>query len=111
MKVHTALGPGLLENVYEPCLAHELTKHGVPARRQVSVAMRYDDLAVENAYRIDLLVADRVVVEVKSLELILAVHRGQHLSYLRLGKFKLGYLLDFNVAHMREGITRMVNGL
>lgn len=91
MKVHTAVGPGLLENVYELCPAHELTKQGVPVRRQVSVAMRYDDLAIENAYRIDLLVADRVVVEVKSPELILPVHRGQLLSYLRLVGFKLGY--------------------
>jgi len=80
-------------------------------RTQVSIPMRYEDLMIENAYRIDLLVNDRVVVEVKALETILPVHRGQLLSYLRLGDFKLGYLLNFNVAHMRDGITRMVNGL
>jgi GxxExxY protein len=111
MKVHSAVGPGLLESVYELCLAHELTKQRLLVRTQVSIPMRYEDLMIENAYRIDLLVNDRVVVEVKALETILPVHRGQLLSYLRLGDFKLGYLLNFNVAHMRDGITRMVNGL
>ncbi|HYM03413.1 MAG TPA: GxxExxY protein, partial [Stellaceae bacterium] len=84
---------------------------GVVVRKQVSIPIRYEDLTVENAYRIDLLVNDRVVVELKALETILPVHKGQLLSYLRLGGFKLGYLLNFNVTHMRDGITRLVNGL
>jgi GxxExxY protein len=109
--VHTALGPGLLESAYELCLAHELSKRGFHIRRQGSIPVRYDDLAIENGYRIDLLVNELVVVELKSIEVVLPVHRAQLLSYLRLGKFKLGYLLNFNVAHMRDGITRMVNRL
>jgi len=80
-------------------------------RKQVMIPIRYDELTIDNGYRIDLLVDDRVVIELKALETILPVHRGQLLSYLRLGGFKLGYLLNFNVAHMRDGITRMVNGL
>jgi GxxExxY protein len=111
MRVHSALGPGLLENAYELCLVHELTRAGINVRKQVPVSIHYEDLTIENGYRIDLLADDRVVVELKVLEAILPVHRGQLLSYLRLGGFKLGYLLNFNVARMREGITRMVNGL
>ena len=111
MKVHSALGPGLLENAYELCLVHELTRAGISVRKQVPVSIQYDDLRIENGYRIDLLAGDRVVVELKVLEAILPVHRGQLLSYLRLGGFKLGYLLNFNVVRMRDGITRMVNGL
>jgi GxxExxY protein len=111
MTVHSTVGPGLLESAYELCLSHELTKQGLLVRKQVSIPIRYEELTIDNGYRIDLLVNDRVVVELKALESILPVHRGQLLSYLRLGGFKLGYLLNFNVAHMRDGITRMVNGL
>ena len=111
LKVHSAVGPGLLESAYELCLGHELAKQGLSIRKQVSISVRYEDLTIENGYRLDLLVDERVVVELKALETILPVHRYQLLSYLRLGRFKLGYLLNFNVAHMRDGITRMVNGL
>jgi GxxExxY protein len=111
MRVHSVVGPGLLENAYETCLIYELEKQGLPARRQVLVPIRYDDLIIDNGYRIDLLVSDRVVVELKAVEAILSVHRGQLLGYLKLGGFKLGFLLNFNVAHMRDGIVRMVNGL
>ncbi len=109
MAVHSVLGPGLLENTYELCLAHELSKCGLQIRQQVLIPLRY--LTIENAYRIDLLINDLVMVEVKAIETIHPVHRGQLLSYLRLGRFKLGYLLNFNVAHMRDGITRLANGL
>jgi len=105
MKVHTALGPGLLESAYETCLLYELEKRGLPVHRQVLIPLQYEDLTINNGYRIDLLVGDRVVVELKALEAILL------LSYLRLGGFKLGYLLNFNVARMRDGIVRLVNGL
>lgn len=111
MKVHSAVGPGLLESAYELCLAHELGRQGLEVRNQVQISIRYNDLAIDHGYRVDLLVNDRVVVELKAIETILPVHRGQLLSYLRLGGFKLGYLLNFNVAHMRDGIIRMVNGL
>ena len=111
MKVHSTVGPGLLESAYELCLGHELAREGLKVRNQVPIPIRYEDLTVDQGYRVDLLVNDRVVVELKAIETILSVHRGQLLSYLRLGGFKLGYLLNFNVAHMRDGIIRMVNGL
>ena len=111
LKVHTALGPGLLERAYETCLLYELQKRGLPVQQQVLIPVRYEDFTIDNGYRVDLLVADRVVVELKALEAILPVHRAQLLSYLRLGGFKLGYLLNFNVARMRDGIVRLVNGL
>jgi len=111
MKVHSLVGPGLLEGAYEACLAYELEKQHLRIRRQVLVPIRYEELAIDNGYRIDLLVEELVVVELKALEAILPVHRAQLLSYLRLGGFKLGYLLNFNVAHMRDGVTRLVNGL
>jgi GxxExxY protein len=88
-----------------------LEKRGLPVCRQAAIPLRYEDLIIDNGYRIDLLVGERVVVELKALEMILPVHRAQLLSYLRLGRFKLGYLLNFNVAHMRDGIVRLVNGL
>jgi GxxExxY protein len=111
MKVHSAVGPGLLESAYETCLVYELEKRRIRARRQVLVPIRYEDLTIDNGYRIDRLVAERVVVELKAVDAILPVHKGQLLSYLKLGGFKLGYLLNFHVAHMRDGIVRMVNGL
>ena len=111
MKVHTVVGPGLLESAYETCLFYELEKQRLPVRRQVLISLRYEDLTIDNGYRVDLLVGDRVVVELKAVEAILPVHRGQLLSYLRLGGFKLGYLLNFHVTHMRDGIVRMANGL
>src|SRR5579871_1675564 len=107
MAVHSGMGPGLLESAYEFCLAHELVKRGVRVRNQVYVPIRYDGIVIENSYRLDLLVEDLVIVELKSVETILPVHRGQVRSYLRLGGFRLGYLLNFNVAHIRDGITRL----
>lgn len=111
MKVHTAVGPGLLESAYETCLSYELEKRGLRVRRQVLIPLLCEDLAVDNGYRVDLLVGDRVVIELKAVEAVLPVRRAQLLSYLRLGRFKLGYLLNFHVAHLREGIVRMVNSL
>jgi GxxExxY protein len=111
LKVHSAVGPGLLESAYETCLIHELEKRRIRVRSQVAVPIRYEELIIENGYRLDLLVGDLVVVELKVVTTILDVHRGQLLSYLKLGGFKLGYLLNFHVAHMRDGIVRMVNGL
>jgi len=111
MKVHSAVGPGLLESAYELCLAHELAGRGLKVRNQVQIPIRFEDLTIDNGYRVDLLVNNQVIVELKAIETVLPVHRGQLLSYLRLGGFKLGYLLNFNVAHMRDGVTRMVNGL
>ncbi len=109
--VHSALGPGLLERAYQLCLAHELTTRGVQSHCEVKLPLRYRELVIEDAYRVDLLLNDLVVVEVKARESLLPVHRGQLLGYLRLGGYKLGFLLNFNVARMRDGIVRLVNGL
>ena len=111
MKVHSAVGPGLLESAYETCLVYELEKQRIGVRSQVLIPIRYDELTIENGCRIDLLVGASVVVELKAIPAILPVHRGQLLSYLKLGGLKLGFLLNFNVAHMRDGIVRLVNGL
>jgi GxxExxY protein len=92
-------------------LLYELEKQGLAVQRQVLIPLRYEDLTIDIGYRVDLLVEDCVVVELKALETILPVHRAQLLSYLRLGGFRLGYLLNFNVARMRGGIVRLVNGL
>jgi GxxExxY protein len=110
LKVHSAVGPGLLESAYETCLIYELEMQRLSVRRQVMIPIRYESLTIGNGYRVDLLVGDRVVVELKVVDAILPVHRGQLLSYLRLGGFRLGYLLNFDVAHMRDGIVRMLNG-
>jgi len=111
LKVHSVVGPGLLESAYETCLLYEIEKQRLRVRNQVIVPIRYEELTVDNGYRIDLLVEDSIVVELKSVAAILPVHRGQLLGYLRLGGFKLGFLINFQVAHLRDGIVRMVNAL
>ena len=110
LKVHKALGPGLLESAYETCLAHEIGKAGLEYERQLALPVVYDGQRIDPGYRIDLLVANRVVIEVKSVDKIVDVHRAQLLSYLKLGGFRVGYLLNFNVALMKSGIVRLVNG-
>ena len=110
IRVHSVLGAGLLEGVYEACLAYELEKRGLKVKRQMALSIVYDDLKVDNAFRIDLLVGDKVVIEIKAVDNLLPVHSAQLLSYLKLGRYKLGFLLNFNVVHMKNGIKRMVNG-
>ena len=110
MKVHSALGPGLLESAYEACLIYELQKAGLEVRSQVPLPLIYDNVKLDLGYRIDLLVCDAVVVEIKAIEGILPVHKAQVLSYLRLSDKRVGLLLNFNVAHLKEGIHRIVNG-
>ena len=109
MRVHSQLGPGLLESAYEACLAHELQKRGVRAVRQLPMPIEYDGLQIDTGYRIDLLVEDTVIVELKAVEKIHPVHRAQLLSYLRLSRKRLGLLLNFNVRHLRDGIERFVH--
>ena len=111
MKVHSTLGLGLLESAYEACLAHELKKAGLPFERQVALPIVYDGERLDTGYRIDILVAEKVIVEVKAVEKVLPIHGAQLLSYLKLSKCKLGYLLNFNVVHMKDGIKRIVNQL
>ena len=109
MKVHTALGCGLLESVYETCLAHEVAKRGLTVRRQVAMPIRYDGFTLDAGYRLDLLVAERVVVEVKAVERMLPLYAAQLLTYLKLGGYKLGLLLNFNTVHLQNGIKRVAN--
>jgi GxxExxY protein len=111
MKVHTALGPGLLETAYETCLAYELTKSKLRLQRQLALPVIYDAERIDAGFRIDLLVEDKVVLELKAVETIHSLHVAQLLTYLKLGKFKLGYILNFNVDSMRDGIKRVVHGL
>jgi GxxExxY protein len=111
IKVHTALGPGLLESTYEACLVHELAKAGLKAERQVALPVVYDGVALDAGYRIDILVENLVVIELKVVEKMLPLHGAQVLSYLKLGNKKLGYLLNFNVLQIRQGIKRVVNSL
>lgn len=109
MKVHTALGPGLLESVYEKCLKHELQKRGLRVESQVWLPVVYDGIEMEGGYKIDLLVEAQVIVELKVVEQILEVHKAQLLSYLKLSNKQVGLLVNFNVVHMRDGIRRLVN--
>lgn len=111
MKVHSALGCGLLESTYEVCLAHELSKQGVPVERQVALPVTYDGMRLDAGYRLDILVASKVIVEVKAVEKLQPIHTAQLLSYLKLSGCRLGFLLNFNVVHMKEGIKRIVNKL
>jgi GxxExxY protein len=109
IEVHRHLGPGLLESAYEDCLCFELGAAGLVFRRQVQLPVIYKGMPLAAAYRLDLLIADRLVVEVKSVERILAVHEAQLLTYLRLSGHRAGLLLNFNHAVLKEGIRRVVN--
>jgi GxxExxY protein len=110
MKVHTALGPGLLESAYEGCLAYELRKSGFEVRTQVELPVVYDGVRIDLGYRIDILVNDLVIVELKCVEKLAPVHEAQIISYLRLSKKNVGLIINFHVRHLRDGIKRFVEG-
>jgi GxxExxY protein len=110
-KVHTNLGPGLLESFYEVALAHELIKMGYEVKSQVGLPVVYDDIKLEMGFRMDLLVNDLVVVEIKSVDSLADVHHKQLLTYLKLSGKKLGLLINFNVSSTKESIIRIVNNL
>jgi len=109
--VHRELGPGLLETVYEVALTYELQQRGLKAERQVPVPIKYRGIRFEEGFRADIFVEDRVIVELKSAEKTTAANRKQIQTYVRLAERKLGYLLNFGEAVMKDGITRAVNGL
>jgi GxxExxY protein len=111
LRVHTALGPGFLESAYEASLSYELKKRGLRVDRQVAVPIVYESVHLEEGYRLDLLVEGLVVVEIKSIERVAPVHHKQVLTYLRLANKRLALLINFNVALLKEGIWRIVNGL
>ena len=109
MKLHTALGPGLLESAYKTCLVHELLGRRLRVVSELTLPVTYDGVQIDAGYRVDLLVENTVVVEVKSVAKVLPVHEAQLLSYLKLGGYRVGLLINFQVRHLRYGITRMVN--
>lgn len=108
LRVHRALGPGLLESAYEHCLAHELTRRGMRVQRQLGLPIEYEGLRLDSGYRLDLLVDDAVIVEVKAVEALARLHEAQILTYLRLSGFRLGFLLNFNAVQLRQGLRRFV---
>jgi GxxExxY protein len=111
IQVHRALGHGLFESVYETCLHHELSKVGIDSKRQVFLPLEYDGLQFDNAFRAELIVEDRLIVEVKAVEKILPIHSSQLMTYLKLSRRRVGYILNFNVTQLRQGgIKRLVNG-
>jgi GxxExxY protein len=110
VKVHMRLGPGLLESVYETVLAYELERRGLSVERQVPVPIFYDDIRFEEGFRADLIVDGKVILELKSVEHVTNAHKKQLLTYLRLTGMKVGYLLNFGEALMKDGITRSING-
>lgn len=109
--VHTRLGPGLLESVYEVVLAHELNKRGLKTLRQQAIPIEYDSIRFDEGFRADAIVEDKVIVELKSVESVARVHKKQLLTYLRLTGKKLGLLINFGEEYIRDGISRVVNGL
>jgi len=111
MKVHSALGPGLLESAYSACLAYELRKRGLRVRTEVPLPVVYDGMRLDIGYRIDQLVEEAVVVELKAVSKVTELHDAQLLSQLVLGHYKLGLRINFHVVHLKHGIRRMVNGL
>ena len=107
-RVHSELGPGLLESVYEVCMAHELNKHGISHKTQCVLPVVYDGVTLDAGLRLDLLVDDRLVVELKAVEKTLPIHEAQLLTYLKLTGKRLGLLINFNVPLIKNGVKRMV---
>lgn len=111
IKVHTALGPGLLENAYQECLFYVLQKEGLKVEKEKPMPLVFENVKLDCGYRIDLLVENKVVIELKSVEALNDVHLAQTLTYLKLGNFRLGLLINFNVALLKHGIKRVANGI
>ena len=111
IKIHKQLGPGLLESVYEEILSYELTREGLSCKRQVGIPVVYDNMKMELGFRADIIVNNKVIIELKSVETVLDVHKKQLLTYLKVSGLKLGLLINFNVNLLKNGITRIVNNL
>jgi GxxExxY protein len=110
-RVHTALGPGLLESAYEHCLCYELHKNGLCATNQVQLPVIYDGVKIDAGYRIDILVENRIIIEVKAVDRLLSIHDAQLLTYLKLANTHVGLLINFNVKSLKNGIKRIVHNL
>ncbi len=111
IRVHKSLGPGLLESAYEACLAYEIQKTGLNVQTQAGLPLKYEDVLLDVGYRVDILIEKKVVLELKAVAKLLPIHEAQILSYLKLSDCKLGFLLNFNVYRMKDGIRRFVNNL
>ncbi len=109
MVVHTTLGPGLLEHAYQACLKYELLLRDIKVLSEVAMPIRYGSVSIDVGYRLDLLVEDQLIIELKAVQSIAPIHKAQLYSYLRLSHKPLGLLLNFHVKHMKEGITRIAN--
>lgn len=109
MRVHTALGPGLLESAYQACLKHELIKHGLLVESEVPLPVEYDGVKLDVGYRLDLVVNRRVILELKCVDRVTDVHVAQLLSYLKLSGIEVGLILNFHVKHLRDGLKRLIN--
>ena len=109
IKVHTALGPGLLESAYQKCMAYELARDGSKVDCEVILPIKYEDIDIDAGYRIDMIVGDSVIIENKTVEKLLPVHEAQLLTYLKMRRCKLGFLLNWNVPRMKDGIKRIVH--
>jgi GxxExxY protein len=109
-RVHSRLGPGLLESAYQRVLAHELTKGGLSIEAQKTIPILYDEIVFDEGYRADLIVEQSVLLELKSVEALLPVHAKQVLTYIKLANLRVGYLLNFGEAHFKSGIRRLING-
>ena len=108
LKVHKALGPGLLESAYEHCLAYELTLRGIRVRRQIALPLVYEDTHLDAGYRLDLIIDDAVIVEVKAIDALAPIHDAQLLTYLKLSGLRLGLLMNFNVVLFKQGLKRLI---
>jgi len=111
IEIHKTLGPGLLESVYESTLEYKLKKLGLNVKKQVALPVIFEEIKLDAGYRIDLLVENKVIIEIKSVETILPVHKAQTLTYLKLSELKLALLINFNVPLLKDGIKRFVNNL
>ena len=109
IEVHKQLGPGLLESAYQECLYYELKNKGLQVAKEKPMPIVYKDIKLDHGYRIDLLVEDKVVIETKTVEVLTDVHTAQVLTYLKLGNYKLGLLLNFHVSTLKNGIKRLIN--
>lgn len=110
-RVHSALGPGLLENAYEACLAYELRSAGLKVQTQIPMALIYREVTLEVGYRLDIVVENLVVIELKAVDALAPIHHAQLLCYLKLSRKKLGLLINFNEVSLKHGIKRLVNNL
>lgn len=110
-KIHTQVGPGLLESAYESILVYELQKSGLKVEKQVPIPIKYEEITLDEGFRADLIVEEKVIVELKSVEAVQSVHKKQLMTYLRLMDYRLGLLINFGTSLIKDGITRLANGL